>query len=235
MLVICTWVNEMSIERNQISRVKRSRIEAKRTYDRYSRFYDWIGGQFERKYALTGVQMLDIQPGEHILEIGYGTGHILTLLAQQVGPSGTVSGIDISKGMFEITQRRIQKMGLQSQVELLCADFIAYPFEAKSKDVIFMSFTLELFDTPEIPLVLSKCKTILRKGGRIGIVALSKKDAEGIITKLYEGIHHYFPQWVDCRPIFLSKSVTENGFHLIKEYQMSMYGLLVELIVATRP
>ena len=138
----------MKKNRFQISRVNRLRSEAIQIYDRYSRWYDWISGQFERKFAEAGVAQLDVQQGERILEIGYGTGHMLVALADQVGPTGMVDGIDISKGMYEMAKNRIQKSGLSDRVQIVCGDAITLPFESNTFDGLFMSFTLlEVFES----------------------------------------------------------------------------------------
>ena len=219
----------------QISRVNRSRSEAKRTYDRYSRWYDWISGQFERKYAEAGVAKLEVQQGERVLEIGYGTGHILVALAKQVGSTGKVVGIDISQGMYEIAHKRLQQSGIADRVKIVCGDAVILPFESNTFDVIFMSFTLELFDTPDIPRLLLECQRVLRKGGRMGVVSLSKKGSEGLVTKIYEKLHSLFPKWIDCRPIYLSHILTENGFQVLRESMQLMFGLNVEIVVVMNP
>jgi ubiquinone/menaquinone biosynthesis C-methylase UbiE len=219
----------------QISRVNRSRSDARRTYDRYSRWYDWISGQFERKYAAAGVEQLEVQKGEHILEIGYGTGHMLVTLAKQVGFAGKVDGIDISKGMYEIAKKRIQKFGFFDRVKIVCGDAVTLPFESNTFDVLFMSFTLELFDTPDIPRLLLECQRVLRKGGRMGVVSLSRKGSEGLVTRIYERLHSMFPRWIDCRPIYLVHILTENGFQVVKERQQPMFGLQVEIVVVKNP
>jgi demethylmenaquinone methyltransferase/2-methoxy-6-polyprenyl-1,4-benzoquinol methylase len=206
-----------------------------RTYDRYSRWYDWISGQFERKYAEAGVAQLEVQKGERVLEIGYGTGHMLVALAEQVGSTGRVDGIDISKGMYEMTKNRIQKSDFSDRVKIVCGDAVTLPFEVNTYDVLFMSFTLELFDTPDIPLLLRECHRVLVKGGRIGVVSLSKKGSEGLVTRIYERLHSMFPRWIDCRPIYLAHILTENGFQVVKESQQPMFGLQVEIVIATNP
>ena len=47
---------------------------------------------------------LDLKPGDHVLEIGCGTGRNLPYLRDAVGPQGRVYGVDISAGMLERAQ-----------------------------------------------------------------------------------------------------------------------------------
>lgn len=218
----------------EVSRVKRSKEEARVVYDRMSFWYDKLADQFERDYKRVGVEMLGVTEGENVLEIGFGTGECVVALAELVGASGSVCGIDISQGMCDIARGKVEKAGLSNRVRLECGDAAELPFEAESFDAVFMSFTLELFDTPEIPIVLQECSRVLRSGGRLCVVAMSKSKHDSVTTKIYESFHEMFPKFIDCRPIVVKRSLEDSGFQILESREMSMWGLLVGIVLARR-
>ena len=226
-------VSEQEEFRN-ISRVHRSKIEAKKTYDRISVVYDCLGGVFERRIAEQALGYLMVKSGEKLLEIGFGTGHRLKTIAQLVGDTGKAYGIDISEGMIQVTKKRLGKSGLMDRVELHQGDASKLPFAGESFDAAFMSFTLELFDTPEIPAVLNEVRRVLKPGGRLGITSLSKARGSSITLRIYEWIHKKWPQYVDCRPIYLEHFLHKTGYAIQRKETASLFLLPVEIVIATR-
>lgn len=215
-----------------ISPVQRTKEQAKKNYDRLSKFYDLVAGSSEKPFVVQGLRKLDLLPGEIVLEIGFGTGDAILSMADSVGEHGKVFGIDISEGMFHVTQERVEKAGLEENVILKLGDATWLPFEADFFDALFMSFTLELFDTPDISTVLQECKRVLRSDGRICVVALSQKDTKGLAIDLYEWAHEHFPVLVDCRPIYTREALLEAGFQIVSASEETMWGLPVEIILA---
>jgi demethylmenaquinone methyltransferase/2-methoxy-6-polyprenyl-1,4-benzoquinol methylase len=212
--------------------VSRSRPAARRAYDRASR-WSRVEEPFERRAQLAGLRLFRVQPGEHVLEIGCGAGGALVALARRVGPGGRVVGVDLSPRMIRLAATRLRRAGLAGRAEPVVADAIAIPFEDASFDAVFMSFTLELFDTPEIPLVLAECRRVLRPGGRIGVVALSRAAPVSRITRLYERLHDRFPATLDCRPIHPRLAIEAAGFGQARSAFVPLWGLRAEAVVAT--
>ena len=214
--------------------VPRSKEEAKRFYDRISRFYSCLTAPFERKHAQRALELLSIKQGESVLEIGFGPGHCLQLIAEQAGPMGKACGIDISPGMLEVARRRLEKAGLFNRTELHCGDAATLPYRSNSFDAVFMSFTLELFDTPEIPPVLAEVKRVLKPGGRLGVVSISRENGESIPLRVYEWAHRKWPKYIDCRPIYVEGSLTDAGYEIGTREKARLAGLPLELVVGLK-
>ena len=219
-----------------IKRVNRSKEAARASYNRMSRWYDMIAGSTEKKYRDRGLEKLSAQRGETILEIGFGTGHCLVALANAVGTSGRVIGLDLSDGMLSIAGERLQQEGLSDRADLHLGDAAHLEFlDADEVDGVFMSFTLELFDTPEIPCVLQECHRILKPRGRLAVVSMTKTNPPGLPVRLYEWFHEYMPDYADCRPIFARQALEENGFKIQDVSLSSMWGLPVEIVLGKKP
>ena len=212
--------------------VLRTKEDAKRSYDRISRYYDFLTGVFERKYAEMALERLSISEGETVLEIGFGTGYCLKRIAESVGPKGKAYGIDLSTGMMKISKERLEKAGLEDRVKLFCGDAASLPFDDRVFDAVFMSFTLELFDTPEIPKVLEQIKRVLKPEGRFVVVSMSKENGESVFLKLYEWLHNRLPKYVDCRPIYVEQSVRQAGYTIRNKERVRLFRLPGEIVVA---
>lgn len=215
----------------EITRVLRSKQQARSTYNRLSSWYDLLSGGFEDKPRNNAIQNLEIKEGEIVMDIGCGTGKSMPVMAENVGETGKVIGVDLSEGMLAKTKKRLQSSPLESTIHLVAGDGMLLPFRNGTIDKILFSFSLELFDTPDIPAVLAECKRVLNLGGLISVVSLSKNDPN-LMTKMYEWIHTKSPQWVDCRPIFVRDSLERAGFNILSANEFSMMGLKGESVLA---
>jgi ubiquinone/menaquinone biosynthesis C-methylase UbiE len=181
----------------------------------------------------AGLKLLDVCAGESVLGIGFGTGHGLVSLARAAGPNGKVFGLDLSDQMVELAAGNLKKAGLLERARLLCGDAVQLPYADKSMDAIFMSFALELFDTPEIPKVLRECKRVLRRGGRIAVVGMSKDAKRDALIEFLEWVHLRFPQYLDCRPIYVRKALERAGFRIKRALKRRMW-IPVEIVLAVK-
>jgi len=218
--------------KNDVLRVFQTKKETRAFYDKISAFYDFLAERSEGPIRAIGLEHLAAQTGHAVLEIGYGTGGALVELATTVGPSGRVIGVDLSRGMAGQTRARLGKRLPEAPVQLVCGDAEQLPLRHDSIDGIFMSFTLELFDTPAIPVVLAECRRVLRQGGRIAIVSLSKDAPPGLALDVFQWTHEHFPSLLDCRPIYAQQMLEAAGFEIITVRQESMW-VPVDIVIAT--
>ena len=217
-----------------MQRVPRAKAQARATYDKMSRSYDLFAGAFEKRLRNLALERLGVSSGEAVLEIGFGTGHSLERIATAVGEEGRVCGVDLSSGMLAVSRKRLDRAGLSERVELHCEDAAQLPYADEEFDAAFMSFTLELFDTPEIPVVLGEIKRVLKTGGRLGVVSLSREDGTPLMLRVYEWLHQRLPQYIDCRPIYVAQALQDAGFRIAHNEKENLWGLPAKVAVGVK-
>ncbi len=100
-------------------------------------FGDLLEEIWEKSARDDGLRKIGVRQGEKVLEVGFGTGHGVSALAQAVCRSGRIYGIDLSTGMARINRARLSKLRLAERVSLACGDALQLPFTAEFFDAIF--------------------------------------------------------------------------------------------------
>jgi len=208
----------------EMERVLRSKQQARKNYNSFSRWYDLFTNS-EKRFTDIGIQMLDVQTNESVLEIGCGTGYALEKFTST---NRNIFAFDLSEKMLKVARRKTHN----KDAGFCQADGSSIPFSNGQFDCVFISFTLELFDTPEISKVLAEIYRILKQDGKLGIVSLAKQERLSI--RIYEWFHRQMPTLVDCRPIYLQPYITEIGFHVLQSRLNTMWGLPVEILIAQK-
>lgn len=220
-------------EKKEISRV---RGEIKETYAKLSKIYATLEERLEKKLRERGLEFLDVQEGEAVLEIGFGTGYTLVEIAKSIGETGKAYGIDITPEMVKLAKERLEREELAGRVELSEGDARNMPYNDNMFDAIYMACTLELFDTPDIPEVLKEIKRVSKPRGRLGVVSMCREGHEDSrFTRFYEWAHRTFPKYASCRPIYIEQSLRGAGYEIIKKEEVMLAGLCPMKIVVSKP
>jgi ubiquinone/menaquinone biosynthesis C-methylase UbiE len=187
-----------------------------RVYDFLSPFYESLT-RYEALSKERGLKVADIQQGDVVLEAGFGTGQIVIASAVSVGQDGHVCGIDVSPKMVAATRRRVKQHKLTERVDLQLGDVRNLPYTSGVFDVVFTSYLLDLIDTPAISRVLQDFKRVLRPGGRLVVVNMSKDGGRRSILTLYERFYRRWPSvFGGCRPVVIAPGMEALGFHHVK-------------------
>ena len=134
--------------------------KVERVYTSYAGVYDRIFGKVFHEGRESAIRNLNVQPDEHILEVGVGTGLALPLYPRHC----KIVGIDLSEGMLEQAKVKTAKHGL-SHVELHRMDAGAMDFADNSFDTVVAAYVVTA--VPDYRKVVNEMIRVCRPGGRI--------------------------------------------------------------------
>lgn len=127
----------------------------------------WAAGQ-ERMDAMlapvaeAAVAHAAVRPGETVLDIGCGCGATTLAIAKLVGPTGQVTGLDVSAPMLDLARTR--GAGL-ANVSWILADAASRDFEPSAVDLLFSRFGVMFFGDPAS--AFANLRGALRPEGRL--------------------------------------------------------------------
>ncbi len=133
----------------------------------------WVALQpmLDAQIGSLGLQAMDranLAAGEHVIDAGCGCGSTTAELARRVGPTGWVTGIDISTVMLERARHAASHAGLR-HIRFENADAQTHAFAPDSADLVFSRFGVMFFAHPDA--AFANLLKALRCGGRLAFVA----------------------------------------------------------------
>jgi ubiquinone/menaquinone biosynthesis C-methylase UbiE len=150
--------------------------EAEITYWNSAGGRRWVERQQSQDIVLGPIlqatlERAQVRQGERVVDIGCGTGASAIALAERVGPSGHVLGVDVSAPMLARAAERLAPGG---PVKFVRADATTYRFETATFDLLFSRFGVMFFAEPA--RAFANLRTALKPGGRLAFACWRKFD-----------------------------------------------------------
>jgi SAM-dependent methyltransferase len=140
------------------------------------RRYAKLAATYERRVRLVSrmriaaVRQLKLEPGDHVLDVGCGTGASFSHLVSGVGPTGRVTGVDLSDEMAAVARDRVAQAGWDN-VDIIVSEATTAPLPTQADGALFFL----AHDLTRLPAVLEHVINACRHGAHV--VAFGPKTA----------------------------------------------------------
>jgi SAM-dependent methyltransferase len=143
--------------------------EARRRYARLAATYE-RRGRLVKRMRVAAVRRLELVQGDHVLDIGCGTGASFPYLVGAVGSAGRVTGVDLSEEMTSQARARVTRAGWDN-VDVIVSEAATAPLPAQADGALFFLG----HDLVRSPAVVEHVIDACRPGARV--VAFGPKTA----------------------------------------------------------
>jgi len=143
--------------------------------------------------------LIELKPGETVLDLGSGGGIDVLLSAKRVGPTGKAYGLDMTDDMLALARDNQRQAGA-TNVEFLKGQIEEIPLADNSVDVVISNCVINL--SADKSRVLREAFRVLRPGGRL---AVSDVVVRGEVP---EAVRQSMLLWVGC----IAGALEENDY-----------------------
>jgi ubiquinone/menaquinone biosynthesis C-methylase UbiE len=161
-------------------------------FDRAAACYEQTGVRFFEPAGAALVAAAGLRPGDQVLDVGCGRGASLFPAADQVGPEGAVTGIDLAPGMVAAVRAEIERLGIR-HATVRIGDAEAPEFADGSFDAVLAGFVI--FFLPDPLAAVRAYARLLRPGGRLALSTYCEptEQEDAAVRKLAAALSPYLP------------------------------------------
>lgn len=157
---------------------KTSEAKVQALFDRIASTYDSTNNAISlgmhKHWRKKTMEQVPLSVGDQALDLCCGTGDWTIDLAEIVGPTGKVVGLDFSQKMLEIAKNKLKQTNFSPQTSLIQGDAMSLPFENDSFDLVTIGFGLR--NVPDAFQVLKEMKRVLKPGGMVACLETSQPE-----------------------------------------------------------
>ncbi|WP_269291420.1 bifunctional demethylmenaquinone methyltransferase/2-methoxy-6-polyprenyl-1,4-benzoquinol methylase UbiE [Vibrio cholerae] len=150
---------------------------------KYDIMNDLMSGGIHRLWKRFTIDCSGARPGQHILDLGGGTGDLTAKFSRIVGEKGHVILADINNSMLNVGRDKLRDSGVVGNVHYVQANAEKLPFPDNYFDCITISFCLR--NVTDKDKALRSMFRVLKPGGRLLVLEFSKPILEPL-SKLYD-------------------------------------------------
>jgi ubiquinone/menaquinone biosynthesis C-methylase UbiE len=156
-----------------------------------------------------------VEEASRVLDLACGSGIYARPFARRL-PTGRIVGLDLSRPMLAVAQRRRRAEGLEN-LDLVRGSALDLPFAAATFDAVNCCGALHLF--PDVPRALGEVARVLAGGGRFTMAVVRAGDRRTARwRRRLLGIHSFSPVELDRH---LERAGFE-GFRMLHEHGLWM-------------
>lgn len=198
-------------------------------YRKIAPTYDLWARLTESKARDRCLEIAAIRDGESVLEVAVGTGLAFEKILR-ANPTGRNEGIDVTEAMLTRAETRAASSGAKSY-RLTVGDAYALDFADSEFDVLINNYMFDLLPENDFPTVLAEFGRVLRPGGRLVLVNMTK--GKSWHNRIWEWVYRINPAWLGgCRAVQLLPMLEESEFAKLERLYISQMTFPSEVISA---
>lgn len=176
----------------------------KNTYRRYARFYDFVFGAVFQPGRKAIIARMNCKPGEHVLEVGVGTGLSLPLYPKSV----LITGIDISHDMLALAQARKIRGQMGNIMQLSIMDAEDMEFADSSFDKVVAMYVASVAPNPE--RLVDEMRRVCKPNGQL--IFVNHFHSSNPVLRAFESFLAPLSKQLGFRPNFsLDRFINKTG------------------------
>lgn len=151
--------------------------------NKYDVMNDILSFRRHKAWRRFTMKKMNMSQGDSAIDLCCGTCDWTISMAQASG--GSITGLDFSENMLAVGKSKVQQQGLNDVITLVQGNAMALPFDDNTFDYATIGFGLR--NVPDLKQVLSEMKRVIKPGGMVVCLELSKPTWQP-----FKGLYYFY-------------------------------------------